>query len=370
MVQNDAYSSIEKNILQNGKRPIFFVGAGISIRYLNAPNWKNLLINLIEDASLDRPFIYFLQKFDRNYERIASNLADIYLEAAWENPKKYSDKLFLSSVNKDVFLKTSIQRILSNLEDLETHLKKTKLTGEYDLFKSTNPYGIITTNYDKLLEQAFPYSSVSIGQKIITERMKGNKRQILKIHGCVSVPESIVITEEDYGKFINNQKYLTAKLLTFFLEYPVIIMGYSLTDRNILGILQTISELDLKKDKIDNIWFINYTNNNFEDFDNVKEKSILLPNNKIININLINVRNYSKLFQSITHTNKYPYMISAIARELGYSNWTKLNKYITILKDDYDLNSPEYVINFNNGKRYSEEFFTLIKKQIKISELD
>lgn len=49
--------------------------------------------------------------------------------------------------------------------------------------------------------------------------------EIYKIHGSVEVPESIVINEEDYVEFERKSTYLAAKLMTIFMEYPIIFMG-------------------------------------------------------------------------------------------------------------------------------------------------
>ncbi len=210
------------------------------------------------------------------------------------------------------------------------------------------------------------------GQTLISDRIKGKNGRVLKIHGCVTKPESIVISENDYEIFISKQKYLSAKLLTFFVEYPIIIMGYSLSDRNILGILETISEIDIYgnslKQKADNIWFINYSPSNLEKKDVLLEKEIVLSNNKIILINYINVKTYDKLFESIIGTNKYPYSLTAMANELGYSHWKQIEKYIQIIEEREIIkvsNNPEYFIRYKSAKRYSEAFFNKLKEEVK-----
>ena len=39
----DAYKILEENIADKGNRPIFFIGSGMTRRYLKGPNWKGLL---------------------------------------------------------------------------------------------------------------------------------------------------------------------------------------------------------------------------------------------------------------------------------------------------------------------------------------
>lgn len=57
--------------------------------------------------------------------------------------------------------------------------------------------------------------------------------EIYKIHGSCNNSESIVITENDYSVYNKRNAYLSAKLLTIFLEHPIIFLGYSLNDSNI-----------------------------------------------------------------------------------------------------------------------------------------
>ena len=64
--------------------------------------------------------------------------------------------------------------------------------------------------------------------------------EIYKIHGSVEMPESIVINREDYQSFDEKSKYLASKLMTIFMEYPIIFMGYSLSDPDVLHILKDI----------------------------------------------------------------------------------------------------------------------------------
>jgi len=376
---DDPYKSLESSIAEKGNRPIFFIGAGMTRRYLNGPSWQGLLNELIVRIGINKPYEYFNQKQNGNYEKIASDLVDCYFEKAWDNrnvPSNiYKTEYYTNIYHKEIFLKYEIANIFNKLLTTFKIANNKSVSNELNNFSKTNPAAIITTNYDELLEKiVFKDFKSVIGQKIISDRIKGKNGRILKIHGCVTKPESIVISENDYEVFISKQKYLSAKLLTFFIEYPIIIMGYSLSDRNILGILEIISDIDIfgnsLKLKADNIWFINYSTNNLEKVNVLLEKEIVLSNNKIILINYINVKTFDKLFQSIIETNKFPYSLTAIANELGYTHWKQIDKYMRIIENRDNtkiVNNPDYFAIYKNVNRYSESFFKKLKDVTKLA---
>jgi len=259
-------SSLEylKQYIDNMKsRPIFFIGSGFSQRYINSPTWGALLKQLIkENPEIKRPMQYFVQEHNGDYAKIASELVDYYRTFAWEhhdNGEMFPPFLY-ESASRSVHLKYKIASILINLMeqfDAETH----EFAEEIDLIKQLNPQAIITTNYDNLLESLFPKYEAIVGQQVIRQKKSTDIGHILKIHGSVEDCESIVIEQQDYDYFFKKQIYLIAKLFTYFMEHPIIFIGYSLSDENIKSILYNVKQIidaDIEP-MIDNMWFIDWS---------------------------------------------------------------------------------------------------------------
>lgn len=101
--------------------------------------------------------------------------------------------------------------------------------------------GIITTNYDDFTEKLFPDFDVYRGQDDLFVTQATGYAEIYKIHGDYRNPEGMVFTEEDYDAFECRRAYLVSKLLSIFVENPLIILGYSLSDDNIRGIFESIA---------------------------------------------------------------------------------------------------------------------------------
>lgn len=82
---------------------------------------------------------------------------------------------------------------------------------------------------------------------------------------------SIVITQEDYDRFMSKSKYLYSKLMTLFCENPIIFMGYSISDANVKNVLDTILDImtdEQKKDFEQRVWRLVHKKGEDEYFEN------------------------------------------------------------------------------------------------------
>ncbi|WP_415302102.1 SIR2 family protein [Alcaligenes sp. SJTW-7] len=223
-------------------QPILFIGSGFSLRYANGPNWEDLLTLLANECpKIERDFAYFKQKYGGDLTKVGSHFAEEYFEWAWskEGRKKFPDNLFQASIPRNAYIKHKAAKIL---ESLQINEKNPALRAELTSLRKLGPHAVITTNYDSLLESIFPQYEVVVGQSVFrhSSLVVG---EIFKIHGSVTKPESIIITSEDYDSFNADKKYLSAKLLTYFAEHPLLFIGYSATDQNIKNILYDMSRM-------------------------------------------------------------------------------------------------------------------------------
>lgn len=239
--------TIEDVISRFNTTPFLFVGSGITRRYLKLPDWKGLLEHFARMIS-DDSFAYSAYK---NKAGTLECKAGIMPKIAELIQRDYDEKWFSDSSIRTVDEEAE-ERIKAGLSPFKSELAAyIKKRAEVDIsyqeeidklveISKKSIAGVITTNYDSFLENHFEGYTRYVGQtELIFSAIQG-VAEIYKIHGSVENPESIVINEEDYLKFDEKSAYLAAKLMTIFMEYPIIFMGYSISDNNIINIIKSI----------------------------------------------------------------------------------------------------------------------------------
>lgn len=229
--------------------PFLFIGSGFSRRYLGLEDWKGLLRRFSTEL---KPFEYYLASGGGNLAAVASIMANDFHDLWWNSSTYEISREKHKSKAKD---KTSALRIeISNyLHSLSlTELVIPEYKSEIEILSRLNVDGIITTNWDLLLEQLFPDYRVFIGQSELLFSNPQSIGEIYKIHGSASRASSLVLTKEDYEDFEDKNPYLAAKLITLFVEHPIVFLGYSLTDRNISNLLKSVVSV-LGSDKIEKL---------------------------------------------------------------------------------------------------------------------
>ncbi|UXN06062.1 SIR2 family NAD-dependent protein deacylase [Bartonella sp. HY761] len=181
-------------------------------------------------------------------------------EWAWSSGRNsFPKELFQGEQNKDCFVKYLYCDFIKS-KKFQFEMIDEKFKAEISALSQIKPHALITTNYDLLLEDIFQ-GYVPISGQTILRYNTNSIGEIFHIHGDIKNPESIVFTQNDYDAWKNKKKYLAAKLLTYFAEHPVFIIGYGLNDPNVKEILMDIGELLADGNGvIDNVYQIIWSN--------------------------------------------------------------------------------------------------------------
>ncbi len=229
--------------------PFLFVGSGFSRRYLNLEDWEGLLRRFSEGL---KDFEYYLSSANGEMPKVASLMAEDFHDLWWSS-EKYKDSREKNKgrvKDKTSELRIAICNYLNSLSLLD--ISKSEYKSEIALLSQLNVDGVITTNWDSLLESLFAGYRVFVGQSELLSSNPQSIAEIYKIHGSASKSSSLILTKEDYEDFDSKNPYLAAKLITLFVEHPIVFIGYSLSDPNICQLLKSIVSV-LGKENIEKL---------------------------------------------------------------------------------------------------------------------
>lgn len=301
-------TDIEIHLIEHLKKintaPFLFIGSGFSKRYLNLENWEGLLKRF--SSLMPYEFEYYASTANKNWAEVAELMARDF-HPIWWKEQQYEDsrKEFKNQISsKQSPLKVEIAKYLNDKE--YTYDLDEKNDKEIKALKNVVIDGIITTNWDMLLEQIFEEHDmqVYIGQKELLFSHPLEVNEIYKIHGCSSIPDSLVLTTSDYEGYNKRNAYLAAKLLTVFIEHPVVFLGYSISDDNIQQILESITKC-LDQDNIDKLKdrliFVERAGEEEESFEN---NSSLTIGKITVPITKVKTNNYEKVYNALAQNKR------------------------------------------------------------------
>lgn len=234
------------NLIQKNEFPIIFIGSGITQRYFkNAPTWDKLLQILWEE-------IYPNDSYYSAYHEMRKENDDsfyIYTHLASMIGNEYDDSFFkgktkLPNLTLEQAHIKNRSPFRAKIASIFSELQPQNKNDEINLLKKmlVKARFIVTTNYDEFLENELNKEiDIKIGNKGLfsTDAEFG---ELYKIHGSVSDPDSIVITNEDYVNLERTSAIINAKILSRLTESPILFLGYSLTDKNIRSLLKDLSD--------------------------------------------------------------------------------------------------------------------------------
>lgn len=335
----DIHGNLLEIISKKPSAPFLFIGSGISRRYLGLEDWDGLLSRF---CITGQPYEYFKSSANQMVPRAASLICDEYYEYWWRNDdfREERERYSKAIKNKTTPLRLAISNYIK---------QKIQIIDEYqeeiELLRKCDVDGIITTNWDCFLEKLFPDYRVYVGQNELLFSNPLNVCEIYKIHGCCTDPESLILTNEDYEDFNTRNAYLASKLITIFVEHPVIFMGYSLNDPNIQDLLTSIANCIGEKNLAklhDNLIFIDRNEdargpsieNSF-----IKFSATQLP------IKIIKTKSFSPIYSAIgSIERRMPARVLRFCKERIFEVVKDANPEKKIAVIDFDkIDNPELV---------------------------
>ena len=232
------YSALKKLVLANATL-VPFVGAGLSVGI--CPTWKDLLLKIAKSEG------EFFGKGNTYLIKVQSMLNDGDYEGAAS---------YLSAELKKIrFLRDVQLQIEGNTISWEKIQESCKILPE--LFSG----GVITTNFDHVIRFVYREKGKDFEDTCIPRSEKDqcyidrvcnrNEHYLLKLHGNISQPETLILTKEEYNNNYGNTDYETI-LELLFLTTNFIFLGCSLNrDRT----MKVLSDLVKKKKGRDLLYF-------------------------------------------------------------------------------------------------------------------
>ena len=148
-----------------------------------------------------------------------------------------ADEICTLKGNRNYIVQTLKRIFTGNFLSTETH----KVISQIPHFRN-----IITTNYDSLFESVYDNNKLNvIFSDDHTPYIDDKKVNLFKIHGDLSAPNSIIITESDYNNFFSKdteQNTIWSVIKGIIATKSILFIGYSLEDTNVEVVFNKIRE--------------------------------------------------------------------------------------------------------------------------------
>lgn len=365
MSNNESFETKLENILnKSDSLPFLFIGSGFSRRYLGLPNWRELLEYFAKVCLPGNPLAFMTYQYkagDNSLPKIAELIEKDFNDNWYKNISNVSKQEieFVKRTNASPF-KCKVSDYINSFKTLPN---QGLLADELALFgriAKRSLSGVITTNYDCLLEKLLSDYTVYCNQDELLFSPLQDVYEIYKIHGSTTQPSTIVLTQKDYEIQDKKTTYLAAKLLTIFVEHPIIFIGYSVNDSDIRKILYSISQCLTEKQLIElknRFLFINWTDN--KQNNEIGELQYPFENGKYFPMTQLNVVDYKAVFSVLTKKQSV-YDLSLLRRlkhdvyKVILNNEEKAEKYISIWLDSSNNTNIKKVIGVSRNSEQEQ----------------
>ncbi|KUY81436.1 hypothetical protein WI25_37485, partial [Burkholderia cepacia] len=307
---------------------------------------------------IDQPFAYYNQEYKGDLKKIGTEFSDLYRQWAWskEGKKHFPPEYFVSDAPPDIFIKHITAEVLKDLgPDTKGSYGSVALDEEIAALKKISAHAIITTNYDQLLENLFEGYEVVIGQQIM-RRSFLSIGEIFKIHGCRTIPSSLVLNEADYERFSEDHKYLSAKLLTYFIEHPLLFIGYRAEDPNIKAILHDVDRMvrAAKSELVPNIYLLQWDNSITDASYPARDRVINVAKDVDIRIKNITASSFKWVYEAFGQAGNLENIDTKLLRALMARSVDLIRSEIPKKKVEIDFKTLEHAVE--SGEAFAKLF--------------
>lgn len=222
---------------QENNQLVIFVGAGVS-KNSGVPSWAEL-INSIADKIGYQHYNYCANCSKRNSEcpKADCEFTHIFTQDEFLRIPEY-----FYQIDKSDNYKNYYDFIIN---ELHADQRSNPIDDEiYTLL----PHHIITTNFDSLLEDS-ANSYVDLYSVVHKDRdllLKASDHYLVKMHGDLAIPDSIVLKESDYIDYEQEHPLISAFIRSLLINHSFLFLGYSLNDYNLNLIIGWINYFQKK----------------------------------------------------------------------------------------------------------------------------
>lgn len=170
---------------------------------------------------------------------------DIFTEKTKGFYKKYSsDVYFLADLEKRYYNSESFFKDICNNLSSVSNLESEHINNIVNL----NINQIWTTNFDLIIENTiqrkfgFAPTIIKESADLFTENI-GSRYIVYKLNGCVSKPDTMVLTKSDFFNYFKKQRLIFEMLKRQLVLDSFLFIGYSFTDDLVLNALREIKEV-------------------------------------------------------------------------------------------------------------------------------
>ncbi len=199
----------------NGKRTVLFAGAGVSA-CAGFPVWDQLLGECIT---------------------VAEGLPDSNVRWIREYSKG-NDSLMVAEMLQRSLGSNRLHTVLQGV--LRKH-KEAKPSPVHRALAAISWGQVLTTNYDGLLEECRMYRDRVLtwqDDAELMELMRRDQPLILKIHGSIDQPKTLILSRSEFGQLQHQARSLTVCMTSMLLMKSFVFIGYSMRDPDIQHLLE------------------------------------------------------------------------------------------------------------------------------------